>query len=206
MISKSTFVGWVTRMPIIKRWALMHVNREENICEHSHQVAVIAHLLTVIKNEMFGGNLSPDRAATVAVFHEFSELYGDCPTPIKYSSKSFTKAYKQLEHDAEEQCVASIPKHLQGTYRSLIVQAEVDEEYKKIVKMADVIAAYIKACEEVHHNNPDFVRAKTKLGEKVESIRQEAPEAEYFINTFLDSCIITLDELMEQSNMFNSGA
>ncbi|MDT3661912.1 MAG: YfbR-like 5'-deoxynucleotidase, partial [Anaerobiospirillum sp.] len=42
---ESTFLAWIVRMSLIKRWALMHNFREENVSEHSHQTAVIAHML-----------------------------------------------------------------------------------------------------------------------------------------------------------------
>ena len=40
MPQKSSFLAWLLRMPLIKRWALMHTVKIENVAEHSHQVAV----------------------------------------------------------------------------------------------------------------------------------------------------------------------
>jgi 5'-deoxynucleotidase len=194
-MSTSTFVGWVTRMPSIKRWSLIHCYKEENISEHSHIVAIIAHLLAVIKNELFDGDVSPERAATVAIYHEMSEAYGDLSSVVKYSSPEFTEVYKKLEGLAEKRCVESLPEKLQNTFKSLIIQTEVDPVYKKIVKVADEIAGYIKAVDEHQHNNPEFKYVVERLDLRIEHLKNESPEAKYFIDTFLPSCVVTLDEL-----------
>ena len=55
---QSTFMAWLVRMSLIRRWALMLCIRPENVSEHSHQTAVIAHLLAVIRNRLFGGHLN----------------------------------------------------------------------------------------------------------------------------------------------------
>ena len=65
---ESTFLAWIVRMSLIKRWALMHNFREENVSEHSHQTAVIAHMLAVIKNRLFGGNVNAERVAVLALY------------------------------------------------------------------------------------------------------------------------------------------
>ena len=41
----SNFFAMVERMKLIDRWALMNNTGKENIAEHSHTVAVIAHAL-----------------------------------------------------------------------------------------------------------------------------------------------------------------
>ena len=56
--TQSTFLAWMFRMPLIKRWALMYCVKPENVAEHSHQVAIVAHLLAVIKNKKFAGDLN----------------------------------------------------------------------------------------------------------------------------------------------------
>ena len=70
---ESTFLAWIVRMSLIKRWALMHSFREENVSEHSHQTAVIAHMLAVIKNRLYGGQVDANRVAVLALYHEVSE-------------------------------------------------------------------------------------------------------------------------------------
>ena len=52
----SHFFAYLSRMRFIQRWALMRNTAPENVQEHSHQVAVLAHALAVIRNEKFGGH------------------------------------------------------------------------------------------------------------------------------------------------------
>ena len=46
------FFAMVSRMKYIDRWALMRNTRQENLTEHSHEVAVIAHALAVLRNQI----------------------------------------------------------------------------------------------------------------------------------------------------------
>ena len=52
------FFAFLDRMKYIRRWSLMRSSRDENVTEHTQQVAVFAHALAVIDREVFGG--SPD--------------------------------------------------------------------------------------------------------------------------------------------------
>ena len=56
---RSHFFAYLSRMRFIQRWALMRNTAPENVQEHSHQVAVLAHALAVIRNEKFGGQVDP---------------------------------------------------------------------------------------------------------------------------------------------------
>ncbi len=76
------FFAYTSRMRFISRWALMRNSQPENIQEHSHQVAVLAHALAVIRNRCFGGQVDPGTVAVAALYHDASEiLTGDCPPP-----------------------------------------------------------------------------------------------------------------------------
>ena len=197
---KSTFLAWVLRMPLIKRWALMHCVKKENIAEHSHQVAVIAHLLAVIRNTYFNGTLNPDKAATIALYHECSETkLQDINHVTKYHNPELTKEFKKLEEIAEIECVQSLPKELQNTFGPLIIQTSVDPEYKKIVKAADIISAYLKAMDELQFQNPEFENVKIRLQEMLKEYRQSLPEVEYFLSTFSSHSFVTVDKLSEQN-------
>ena len=102
---QSTFLAWMFRMPLIKRWALMFCVKPENVAEHSHQVAIVAHLLAVIKNKKFNGNINADRVATIALYHEASETrYGDIVSPTKYANKEIAREFKKIEYLAEKEC------------------------------------------------------------------------------------------------------
>lgn len=129
---QSNFLAWMIRMPLIKRWALMFCVKPENVAEHSHQVAIVAHLLAVIKNKLFDGIIIPERAATIALYHEASETrYGDIVAPTKYANAEIAKEFKKIEAHAEQECLQSLPKELQDVFSDIIVQDNVDPEYKK---------------------------------------------------------------------------
>ncbi len=188
------FFAYMARMKLIKRWSLMKSVSEENIAEHSAQVAQIAHALAVIKNQKFGGSLSADRIATMALYHETSEvLTGDLPTPIKYYNPEIRKAYKDIEGIANERLLAMLPEELREEYRALIV-TDTDSYETMLVKAADKIAAYIKCLEELRSGNREFAKAEQSLREAVEAY-YDHEEIRYFGTTFLDTFRKTLDEL-----------
>lgn len=195
-LPKSTFLAWILRMPLIKRWALMHSIKKENIAEHSHQVAVIAHLLTVIKNKYFEGNLSPERAATIALYHEVSETkLQDINHVTKYHNPDLTKEFKKLEEIAELECLRSLPEELQEEFKPLLVQSHVDSNYKKIVKAADLISAYLKACDEIKFGNHEFTHVKNRLATMLSEFVETMPEVEYFLAVFEENCFVNVDKL-----------
>lgn len=193
---QSNFLAWMIRMPLIKRWALMFCVKPENVAEHSHQVAIVAHLLAVIKNRMFDGDVIPERAATIALYHEASETrYGDIVAPTKYANPEIAKEFKKIEAHAEQECLQSLPEALQDIFSDIIVQDNVDPIYKKIVKAADILVAYIKTVDELHHNNHEFDHVEERLVKKLEKYKVEMPEVEYFLNTFINACTDTVDKL-----------
>jgi 5'-deoxynucleotidase len=193
---QSTFMAWVTRMPLIKRWALMHCFQEENVSEHCHQVSVIAHLLTVIKNKRYGGTLSPERAATVAIYHEISETkLQDINSKTKYHNPEFTAAFKKLEDIAEQECLDTLPEDLRDEFSELLIQKNVDAEYKAIVKAADILAAYIKTLNELRFNNNEFLHVREGLDPIIEQLKETRPEVKDFMAIFCGSCTTTFDKI-----------
>ena len=139
---KSHFFAYVSRMRFIQRWALMRNTAQENVQEHSHQVAVLAHALAVIRNEKFGGSVDAGQVAVAALYHDASEiLTGDLPTPIKYDNPNIQKAYKEVEAVAERKLLDMLPDALRGAYEPVLCGG--DEEVRQIVKAADKLSAYI---------------------------------------------------------------
>jgi len=200
-MKQSAFLAWTTRMPLIQRWGLMHTFQPENVSEHSHQVAVIAHLLTVIKNKKFNGKLIPEKAATIAIYHEISETkLQDLSSKVKYHNPVFTREYKKLEKIAEQECLQSIPEDLREDFAELIIQEEVDPSYKDIVKAADLLAALIKTNNELRFHNDEFKSVKENLDIQFASLKSKMPEVDYFIDVFLESCTTTVDKLSEMNN------
>ena len=188
------FFAYMARMKLIKRWSLMKSVSDENIAEHSAQVSQIAHALALIKNKMFGGDLNADRVATIALYHETSEvLTGDLPTPIKYYNPEIRRAYKDIESTANEKLLSMLPAELQDEYRQLIEPDKTSYE-EMLVKAADKISAYIKCIEEMRSGNREFAKAEITLREAVEEYCKYE-EVKYFCDTFLDSFKKTLDEL-----------
>ena len=188
------FFAYMARMKLIRRWSLMKSVDEENIAEHSAQVAQIAHALAVIRNRMFGGSLNADRIAVMALYHETSEvLTGDLPTPIKYYNPDIRRAYKEIEGVANEKLLGMLPAELQEEYRALICMEE-DAYEHTLIKAADKISAYIKCIEELRSGNREFAKAETALYGEIENYRKHE-EVAYFCDTFLDTFRKTLDEL-----------
>ncbi len=195
---QSTFLAWMFRMPLIKRWALMFCVKPENVAEHSHQVAIVAHLLAVIRNKKFAGNINVDKVATVALYHEASETrFGDIVSPTKYANPEIAREFKKIEYLAEKQCLESLPEEFQEMFADIIVQDNVEEQYKKIVKAADILVAYIKALDELNHQNHEFDHVKERLELKLSTLKLEMPEVGYFMDIFLQSCSATVDKLSE---------
>ena len=188
------FFAYMARMKLIRRWSLMKSVSDENIAEHSAQVAQIAHALALIRNRYFGGSLDADRIAVMALYHETSEvLTGDLPTPIKYYNPDIRNAYREIESVANEKLIGMLPEELRDEYRSLIEVSEDSYEHM-LVKAADKISAYIKCIEELRSGNREFAKAEISLWKEIERYFVHE-EVAYFCNTFLDTFRKTLDEL-----------
>ena len=189
---KSHFFAYVSRMRFIQRWALMRNTAPENVQEHSHQVAVLAHALAVIRNEKFGGTVDPGAVAVAALYHDASEiLTGDMPTPIKYDNPAIRKAYKDVEAVAEGKLLAMLPEELQAVYAPILTPT--DPEVIRLVKAADKLSAYIKCVEELKAGNAEFREAAAQTRRALEEYG--LPEVDYCLDTFMDSFSLTLDEL-----------
>ncbi|MBR2871285.1 MAG: 5'-deoxynucleotidase [Clostridia bacterium] len=189
----SKFFAYLNRMKYIKRWSLMRSIREENIMEHSQQVAVIAHALALINNKVFGGNVDANKVVLLAQYHEVGEVItGDLPTPIKYFNPEIKTAYKDLEKNACERIVGMLPEEFQDEYAKLIMPDENSLEYK-LVKCADRLSAYLKCVEEVKAGNSEFKKAKTTIGNELKKCGVK--EVDYYLKEFAPAFDLTLDEL-----------
>ena len=167
--------------------------REENIMEHSQQVAVIAHALALINNKVMGGNVDANLVVMLAQYHEVGEVItGDLPTPIKYFNPEIKSAYKDLEKHACEKILAMLPSDFQEEYRKFVLPDTDTLEYK-LVKCADRLAAYLKCVEEVKAGNSEFKKAKTSIGAELKKCG--VPEVEYYLKEFVPAFELSLDEL-----------
>ena len=191
------FFALISRMKNIARWALMRNSFPENVQEHSHMVAVIAHGLAVIRRDVFGIPCDPDRAAAAALFHDASEIYtGDMPTPVKYFNPEIMAAYKQVEALASDKLIHTLPEAMKPAYRELL--AGPDEETVRLVKAADKLSAYIKCLEELKSGSSEFSLAAEQTRAKLEAMRM--PEVDYFMQQFIPAFDLTLDELNEHQD------
>ena len=189
---RSHFFAYVSRMRFIQRWALMRNTAPENVQEHSHQVAVLAHALAVIRNEKFGGQVDPGTVAVAALYHDASEiLTGDMPTPIKYDNPAIQGAYRDVEKMAEQKLLGMLPQELREVYAPILTVP--DEETRRLVKAADKLSAHIKCLEELKAGNLEFRQAAEQTRRALESY--DLPEVRYFIDNFLESFSLSLDEL-----------
>lgn len=191
------FFAYLSRMKLIDRWSLMRCTQAENVQEHSLQVALVAHALTLIKKKHFGGSIAPEKAAMYAMFHDATEvLTGDLPTPVKYYNPEIKKAYSQIESHSAAQLLKLLPDDLKPDYKDLLTIPESEMEIKKIVKAADSICAYIKCLEELAAGNKEFNRAQKAIEAKIASLRDQ-PEVDYFITHFVPGFSMTIDEISE---------
>ena len=186
------FFAYIDRMRYIERWALMRNSVRENIQEHSHQVAVLAHALAVIRNEFFGGQVDAGAVAAAALYHDAGEiLTGDMPTPIKYDNPAIQGAYRDVEKMAEQKLLGMLPQELREVYAPILTVP--DEETRRLVKAADKLSAHIKCLEELKAGNEEFRQAARQTAEALESY--DMPELRYFREHFLGSFQLTLDEM-----------
>ena len=187
------FYAFMDRMKYIKRWSLMRSVREENIMEHTQQVALIAHALAAIENKLCGCSVDVKKCVLYAMYHECPEvLTGDLPTPIKYFNNSITGAYKDIERTACQKLLGTLPQELQEEL-SPYVLAETDSAEWKLVKAADRLSAYIKCLEERRCGNSEFEKAEKSIREDIMS--RGIKSVEYFMNNFIPAFTLTLDEL-----------
>lgn len=186
------FFALISRMRYIGRWGLMRNTFEENIQEHSHMVAVLAHGLALIRRDILGLPADPERCATAALFHDASEiLTGDLPTPVKYYNPDIRAAYKQVERVSADKLLELLPEALRPSYAPLV--RESDPTVHDIVKAADKLSAYIKCIEERKAGNNEFLSAEKQNREQLEA--NPLPEVKYFMEHFIPAFELTLDEL-----------
>ena len=189
----NAFYALMGRMRYITRWGLMRNTFSENISEHSHMTAVLAHALALIRRDIL--NLptpDPDRCAVAALYHDASEiLTGDLPTPIKYYNPGIKDAYKQVEHIAGNRLLDMLPPQLRSSYEHLVL--EDDEEVLPFVKAADKLSAHIKCLEEQKAGNTEFDTAAKQTWDAMKAMAR--PELDWFLDNCLGAFGLNLDQL-----------
>ena len=187
-----SFFAYIFRMRYIARWALMRNTRTENVEEHSYEVAVLSHALSVIGRDVFHKALAPDKTAAAALFHDAPEIItGDLPTPIKYFNPGIKTAYQQVEAVAQDKLLSMLPPELVDAYEPLVREA--DPEVRRYVKAADKLAAWLKCQEELKAGNAEFRRAADETLTTLRAMGME--EVDWFLDRLGGAFQLTLDDL-----------
>lgn len=191
MVNETSFYALLARMRYISRWGLMRSSIPENVQEHSHETAVYAHALGLIRREIFGQDCDAEHLAVLAIYHDASEIItGDLPTPIKYHDPTIRDAYKKVERAADERLLSLLPETLRTAYVPAFAPAP-DEE--RLVKAADKLSALCKCIAERKAGNREFLSAEEQTRRSIEEMH--LPEADWFMEHCLGAFEKNLDEL-----------
>ena len=138
--------------------------------------------------------MNADRTAVLALYHDASEVFtGDLPAPVKYFNPDIKAAYKAIEVMAARRLYEMLPESLRPDYASVFVPTEADAVHRELIGAADKLCAYLKCLEEIAAGNQEFSKAEKSLRAAVEKLG--FPEVRYFVETFVPSFRLTLDEL-----------
>lgn len=193
-MKKSNFFAFMSRMKYINRWGLMRNIKEENVSEHSLEVAVIAHALTIIQKKRLNLDVNPEKTALYALYHDASEIFtGDLPTPVKYYNSIIKTAYKDVEHSASQRLLNLLPEDFYEEYEPILIPKGEESEIWRTIKAADKISAYIKCLEEEKSGNKEFIKAKQSILNDIKSMNRQ--DVDIFMEQFIDGYNLTLDEM-----------
>lgn len=198
------FSAYLYRLQYIQRWSLMRSTAPENVAQHSFQVALLAHMLCTIGNVRFGRSLNADRAATMALFHDATEVFtGDIATPVKHNNPLLLSSFREMEQAAADRLAAMIPPELGAVYAPLLQPQAIppgspDAGLLRYVKAADILDAYLKCVWETAAGNREFASAKEQTAAKLHALAM--PEMEYFLTHMAPSFEMSLDELSSSMN------
>ncbi|MNO84422.1 5'-deoxynucleotidase YfbR [compost metagenome] len=179
----------------------MRSTAPENVAEHSFHVALLTHMLCSIGNVHYGRSLNAERAATMALFHDASEVFtGDIATPVKYNNPRLLTSFREMERVASERLTGMIPPELQGIYKQLMQPEDSSPNSEDVllhsyVKAADRLDAYLKCVWEVAAGNREFAAAKEQTVAKLRGLGLE--EVDYFLIHMAPSFEMSLDELSD---------
>jgi len=190
------FFAYIYRLRHIKRWSLMRNITPENVAEHSYHVAMLTHALCTIANQVYGKSVPTETVVCMALFHDVTEVFtGDIPTPVKHHNPNILRNFREIEHMAAERLIRMVPEPLRGVYQPLVADKQADSEWKKYIKAADLLDAYLKCVSELSAGNREFAVAQKQIETSMAAMNM--PELQYFLDHFAQSIEKTLDELAE---------
>jgi 5'-deoxynucleotidase len=191
----SHFFAYISKLRWIVRWGLKRNTIQENVMEHSWEVATLTHALALIHNRYCDGAIDANAVAVAALYHDCSEVItGDLPSPVKYHSAAIQQAYHSIERAAERELVALLPEALQTDFANVMVEDNLPLLHRQLIKAADTIAAYLKCQDELKAGNREFEKAAEDIKQRLAAY--EMPEVDFFMGTFAPSYQLTLDELL----------
>lgn len=159
-------------------WRIAGLRNPESVAEHSYRVAVVAYVLAVMEG------CNPDRAATLAIFHDIPEArIGDVPSV----GKPFVRTAPAADVIAVQ--TAHMPADLAGPVRDLIAEFEAKESPEaQCAKDADKLECLLQAREYEAQGNP-LVRpwaesmataVKTLAGRRLAEAAMHAPADQWW--------------------------
>jgi len=192
---RSHFFAYISKLRWLQRWGMKRNVIAENVMEHSWEVATITHVLALVRNRYFDGQVDVNAVVVASLYHDCNEVItGDMPSPIKYHSPEITRAYKAIEEQADHELLGLLPEDLQADFRKVLIEHELPAEQVELIKAADTISAYLKCEAEVQAGNQEFTKAREEVRSRLDRI--DLPEVRYFMDTFAPSYALTLDELL----------
>nr|WP_312576530.1 5'-deoxynucleotidase [Sedimentibacter sp.] len=193
-MKKSNFFAFISRMKYINRWGLMRNTKEENVSEHSLEVAIIAHALAIIQKYRLNKDVNTEKTVLYAIYHDSSEIFtGDLPTPVKYYNPTIKTAYKDVEHSANKRLLSLLPDDFYKEFEPILIPKDEEIQIWKTIKAADKISAYIKCLEEEKSGNKEFMKAKQSILDEINSMDRE--DVKIFMDEFIEGYNLTLDEM-----------
>lgn len=188
----SSFFALIFRQRYIKRWGLMRNTADENLAEHSAQVAMLAHALAILGNEELGKSYDAAAVCVYALYHDATEVYtGDLPTPIKYYTPEMRENYRMIESHAVDALLSTLQDPMAKIYRDILEIP--NPEIARLVKAADKLSAYIKCIEEEKCGNREFSDAARTTYDALKSY--DCPELALFMERYLPAFGLTLDQM-----------
>jgi len=197
MAPVSHFFAYINRLRWIKRWSLMRNAIDEDVAVHSWEVATIAHALGIIHNQLSTEAIDANKLATAAIYHDATEVItGDMPTPVKYHSETMKNAYKHVERQAQSELLSLLPEGMQDEFREILVEEDLPEIYRVLLKAADRLSALLKCRAELRAGNQEFEHAEKQIFKRLNE--EDMPEVRYFLEVFAPGYELTLDNLLEK--------
>lgn len=130
---QSNFFAYLFRMKYVQRWSLMRNSIPENIQEHSMQVALVAHMLGVIRIKRFAVNVDLGRFTLFALCHDCAEVIStNLPTPIKNLTPDLQSSFNEIEQLVSMRFYAMIPKDLREDFEWIFMPDKNDAELQTL--------------------------------------------------------------------------